>query len=121
MSPVSKLINTHTTLSSVINGILEEKRCLTEDNSTNAQKQEQALATLEQATRNRNKPYCQNHKREGHSTEECCSIGVSKKQQKLMKKKPWGKKKGKEKAHNTTDGGGGDLGREDKGSHLVKF
>jgi hypothetical protein len=39
----------------------------------------------------------------------------------LTKKKLRGKKRDKEKAHNTTDGGGGDLGSEDKDSHLVKF
>jgi hypothetical protein len=110
-----------TTLSSVINGILEEKQCLIEDNKTNAQKQEQALATLEQAACNHGKAYCCNHKCEGHSTKECCGVGVPKEQQRLLKKKLIGKKKGKEKAHNTRDGGGGDSGREDKGSHLVKF
>src|ERR1700728_3061425 len=110
-----------TTLSSVVNGILEEKRRLTEDNSTDAQKQESALATLEQTARNRGKPFCRNHMREGHSTQECRGIGVSKEQQKSTKKKLRGKKKGKEKAHNTTDGGGGDSGSEDEGSHLVKF
>src|ERR1700688_1706927 len=110
-----------TTLSSVVNGILEEKRRLTEDTSTDAQKQESALATLEQTARNCGKPFCRNHMREGHSTQECRGIGVSKEQQKSMKKKPRGKKKGKEKAHNTTDGGGGDSGSEDEGSHLVKF
>jgi len=116
-----KIDKSTTTLSSVINGILEEKRRLTEDDKTDAQKQEQALATLEQAARNRGKPYCRNHKREGHSTEECRGVGVPKEQQRSTKKKSRGKKKGKEKAHNTTDGGGGDSGSEDEGSHLVKF
>src|SRR5882724_4329012 len=116
-----KIDKSITTLSSVINGILEEKRRLTEDDKTDAQKQEQALATLEQAARNRGKPYCRNHKREGHTTEDCRGVGVSKEQQRSTKKKSRGKKKGKEKAHNTTDGGGGDSGSEDEGSHLVKF
>ena len=44
-----KIDKTTTTLSSVINGILEEEHHLTED-CTNAQKQESALATLEQGT-----------------------------------------------------------------------
>ena len=116
-----KIGKSTTTLSSVINGILKEKRCLTEDDKTNAQKQEQALATLEQAACNHGKAYCHNHKHEGHSTKECRSIGVLKEQQRSTKKKSRGKKKGKEKAHNTTDGGGGDSGSEDGGSHLVKF
>src|ERR1700722_4882615 len=118
-----KIDKNTTTLSSVVNGILEEKRCLTEDDKTDAQKQEQALATLEQAARNRGKPYCHNHKREGHTTEECRGIGVDKDwdKQRSTKRKSRGKKKGKEKAHNTTDGGGGDSGSEDEGSHLVKF
>src|ERR1700720_671788 len=118
-----KIDKSTTTLSSVINGILEEKRCLTEDDKTNAQKQEQALATLKQAARNCGKPYCCNHKHEGHTTEECCSIGVAKDQdkQRSTKRQSRGKKKGKEKAHNTTDGGEGDLGSKDEGSHLVKF
>jgi hypothetical protein len=59
---------------------------------------------------------------EGHSTEECCGIGVSKDKRKQKSfKKLRGKKKGREEAHNTTDGGGGDSGSEDKDSHLVKF
>jgi hypothetical protein len=92
-----------TTLSSVINGILEEKRRLTEDDNTDAQKQEQALATLEQAVPNRGKPYCRNRKREGHTTEECRGIGVDKDRdkQRSTKKKSRGKKKGKEKTHNS--------------------
>jgi len=44
-----KINKSTTTLSSVINGILEEKQCLTKDDRINAQKQEQALATLKQA------------------------------------------------------------------------
>jgi hypothetical protein len=109
------------TLLSVINGILEEKHRLTEDNSTNAQKQELALTTLEQAAHNHGKPFCRNHMCEGHSTQECRGIGISKEQQKLTKKKSRGNKKGKEKAHNTTDGGGGDSDCENTDSHLVKF
>ena len=57
-----KIDKSTTTLSSVINGILKEKRHLTEDDKTNAQKQEQALATLEQAAHSHGKPYCRNHK-----------------------------------------------------------
>jgi gag-polypeptide of LTR copia-type len=90
-----KINKSTTTLSSVINGILEEKQRLTEDDKTNAQKQEQALATLEQAACNCGKAYCCNHKREGHSTKECHSVGVPKEQQRSMKKKSRGKKKGK--------------------------
>ncbi|KIM75286.1 hypothetical protein PILCRDRAFT_13702 [Piloderma croceum F 1598] len=47
-----KINKSTATLSSVINSILEEKSCLTEDDKTNMQKQEQALATLEQAACN---------------------------------------------------------------------
>jgi gag-polypeptide of LTR copia-type len=42
-----KIDKSTTTLSSVINGILEEKQHLTKDDKTDAWKQEQALATLE--------------------------------------------------------------------------
>jgi hypothetical protein len=115
-----KIDKSTTTLLSVINGILEEKHHLTED-STNAQKQELALATLEQGDCNHGKPFCRNHMHEGHSNQDCCGIGVPKEQQRLTKKKLRGKKRGKEKAHNTTDGEGGDLGSEDKDSCLVKF
>src|ERR1700729_751354 len=89
-----KIDKSTTTLSSVVNGILEEKRRLTEDDKTDAQKQEQALATLEQAARNRGKPYCRNHKREGHATEDCRGIGVDKDRdkQRSTKKKSRGKK-----------------------------
>ena len=69
-----KIDKNTTTLSSVVNGILEEKRRLKEDNKTNAQKQESALATLEQAAHNCGKPYCRNHRMEGHSTAECCGV-----------------------------------------------
>src|ERR1700728_1356599 len=110
-----------TTLSSVINSILEEKRRLTEDNSTDAQKQESALATLEQTARNCGKPFCRNHMCEGHSIQEYHGIGVSMEQQKSTKKKPRGKKKGKEKAHNTKDGGGGDSDSNNEDSHHVKL
>ena len=44
-----KINKSTTTLSSVINGILEEKQCLTKDDMINVQKQEQALTTLKQA------------------------------------------------------------------------
>jgi len=44
-----KIDKSTTTLLSVIHSILEEKQCLTEDDKTNAQKQEQALVTLEKA------------------------------------------------------------------------
>ena len=117
-----KIDKSSTTLSSVINGILEEKRRLTEDDKTDAQKQESALATLEQTAHKRGKPFCRNHMREGHSTEECRGIGVSKdKQKQKTSKKSRGKKKGKEKAHTTTDGGGGDSDSDNEDSHLVKF
>src|SRR5882762_7004511 len=119
-----KINKKSTTLSSVINGILEEKRRLTEDDKTDAQKQESALTTLEQAAHKRGKPFCCNHMREGHSTSECCSISVDKNKQDKQKpsnKKSRGKKKGKEKAHNTTDGGGGDSDSDNEDSHHVKF
>jgi hypothetical protein len=86
------------------------------------QKQESALATLEQTTHKRGKPFCRNHMREGHSTKECRGIGVSKDKQKQKSfKKSTGKKKGRERTHNITDGGGGDSGSKDEDSHLVKF
>ena len=119
-----KIDKKSTTLSSVINGILEEKRRLTEDDKTDAQKQESALTTLEQAAHKRGKPFCRNHMREGHSTLECRGIGVDKNKrdkQKSSNKKSRGKKKGKEKAHNTTDGGGGDSDSDNEDSHHVKF
>src|ERR1700683_2833293 len=50
-----------TTLSSVVNGILEEKQRLTEDDKTDAQKQESALATLQQNTRKCSVLFCCNH------------------------------------------------------------
>src|SRR5882762_8726277 len=115
-----KIDKNTTTLSSVVNGILEEKRRLTEDDKTDAQKQESALGTLEQAAHNHGKPYCRNHKMEGHSTSECRGVGTSKGKQRWPKKKSQGKK-GKEKAHNTIDGGGGASGSDNKGSHLIKF
>jgi hypothetical protein len=115
-----KIDKNTTTLSSVVNGILDEKGRLAEDDRTDAQKQESALATLEQAAHNRGKPYCRNHKMEGHSTAECRGVGTSKGKQRGPKKKFKGKK-GKEKAHNTIDGGGGDSGSDDEGSHLIKF
>ena len=54
-----KIDKSTTILSSVINGMLEEKQCLkvTEHNKTDEQKQEQALATLEQAACSCGKPY----------------------------------------------------------------
>ena len=112
-----KIDKNTTTLSSVINGILEEKRQLTENNKTDAQKQESALATLEQAAHNCGKPYCRNHRMEGHSTTECCGVVPGK--QRGPKK--FHRKKGKEKAHNTIDGGGGDSGSDNEGSHSIKF
>src|ERR1700677_2702616 len=110
-----------TTLSSVINGILEEKRRLTEDDKTDAQKQESALATLQQNARKRGVLFCRNHQMEGHDTSECRGVGTSKKKQRPPKKKWTGNKKGKEKAHNTIDGGGGDSDSDNEDSHHVKF
>jgi hypothetical protein len=46
-----KIDKNTTTLSSVVNGILEEKQRLTEDDKTDAQKQEQALATTDSGLR----------------------------------------------------------------------
>ena len=94
-----------------------KKDDLTEDDKTDAQKQESALATLEQAAHNHGKPYCRNHRMECHSTAECHGVGKGK--QRGPKK--CHRKKGKEKAHNTIDGGGGDSGSDDEGSHLIKF
>ncbi|KIM86957.1 hypothetical protein PILCRDRAFT_4202 [Piloderma croceum F 1598] len=118
-----KIDKSTTTLLSVVNGILEEKQCLTKDDKTDAQKQESALATLEQTTHKHGKPFCRNRMCEGHSTSECCGIGVDKNKQDKQKsfKKSRRKKKGKEKAHNTTNGGGGDSRSENEDSHLVKF
>src|SRR6202050_5045559 len=97
-----------TTLSSVVNGILEEKQRLTEDDKTDAQKQESALAALQQNTHKHSVLFCCNHQMEGHDTSECCGIGISQKKQRPLKKKLPGNEKGQEKAHNTLDGGGGD-------------
>src|ERR1700683_951646 len=110
-----------TTLSSVVNGILEEKRRLTEDDKTDAQKQESALATLQQNACKCSILFCHNHQMEGHNTSECRSVGISKKKQRPPKKKWTGNKKGKEKAHNTIDGGGGDSDSDNEDSHHVKF
>jgi hypothetical protein len=104
--------------------ILKEKQRLTKDDKTDGQKQESALTTLEQATHKCGKPFCSNHMHEGHSTSECCGIGMDKNKrdkQKSFNKKSRGKKKGKEKAHNTTDGGGGDSDSDNEDSHHVKF
>src|ERR1700683_5387855 len=110
-----------TTLSSVVTGILEEKRRLTEDDKTDAQKQESALATLQQNARKHGVLFCRNHQMEGHDTSECRGVGTSKKKQRPPKKKWTGNKKGKEKAHNTIDGGGGDSDSDNEDSHHVKF
>ena len=55
-----------------------KKDDLTEDDKTDAQKQESALATLEQAAHNHGKPYCRNHRMECHSTAECHGVGKGK-------------------------------------------
>src|ERR1700677_3299154 len=65
-----------TTLSSVVKGILEEKRRLTEDDKTDAQKQESALATFQQNTHKHGVLFCRNYQMEGHDTSECCSVGT---------------------------------------------
>src|SRR6202050_3842441 len=62
-----------TTLSSVVNGILKEKRRLTEDDKTDAQKQESALATLQQNAPKHSVLFCCDHQMEGHHTSECRS------------------------------------------------
>ena len=92
-----------TTLSSVVNGILEEKRRLTEDDKTGAQKEENALAALENAAHSRGKKYCRYHKSEGHDTQDCYTYGSNKKgRSDSSKKRITGRrKKGKEKAHTT--------------------
>src|ERR1700683_2614754 len=110
-----------TTLSSVVNGILEEKRRLTEDDKTDAQKQESALSTHQQNACKHSVLFCHNHQMEGHDTSECRGVGISKKKQRPPKKKWTGNKKGKEKAHNTIDGGGGDSDSDNEDLHHVKF
>src|SRR6202790_4304424 len=69
------------TLSTVVNGILEEKRRLTKDDKTDAQKQESALATLQQNAYKHSILFCRNHQMEGHDTSECRGVGTSKKKQ----------------------------------------
>lgn len=111
-----------TTLPSVISGILEEKRRLTEDDDADAPKQDTALAALERSARARGKLFCSNCKREGHAAHNCWGPGGAKEGQgpSRSKGKARGKsRKGKEKAHHTTDGGGG--GSDDEDSHHVIF
>lgn len=118
-----------TTLSSVVNGILEEKRRLTEDDKSDAQKTENALTALEHAANKRGKLFCRNCKREGHTTEDCRSRGGAKykekqgKSKQRSKRKEKGKGKEKEKAHNTNDdgGGGSDDSSGDESTHHVRF
>jgi hypothetical protein len=116
-----KINRNTTTLSSVVNDILKEKQQLTEDDKTDTQKQESALATLEQNALKCGIRFCCNHQMEGHDTSECHSVGTPKKKQRLLKNKSTGNKKGKEKAHNTDDGGGGDSDSDNEDSHHVKF
>lgn len=120
-----KIDKNSTTVSSVINGILEEKRRLTEDDKSDSQKQETALAALESSARARGKLFCQNPncKREGHTIHDCWATGGGKEGQGPNRKKHTarGKKKGKERAHHTKDGGGGGSDSDDEGSHHVKF
>ena len=100
-----------TTLSSVINGILEEKRRLTDDDVTS----EAAHAALEKAARKHGRQFCHNCKKQGHIARNCFDKGGGKEGQ-----APWQrKKKGKEKAH-TMDGGGDDSG-EDVNSSYIRF
>src|ERR1700690_3503539 len=101
-----------TTLSTIINGILEEKRRLTENDTTS----ELAHAALEKAARKRGRPFCNNCRREGHISANCYDKGGAKEGQAPWQKK---KKKSKEKAH-TTYGGGEDSG-EDVNSSFIKF
>ena len=101
-----------TTLSSVINGILEEKRRLTDDGATS----EAAHAALDKAARKRGRLFCHNCKQQGHTGRTCYDKGGGKEGQ-----GPWQRKhKGKEKAHNT-DGGGDDSGEDDVNSSYARF
>lgn len=94
-----------TTMSAVVNAILEEKRRLTSTTNSDSRTQESALAALEASARKSGKKFCRNCRREGHEVPECWAPGGGK-AGKGPKRKAKGKKK--EKANEVTEPGGGD-------------
>ena len=71
-----KIDLTTTTLSSVISGILEEKRWLTEDDQATSHKHETAYAALEHKARAQGKKFCTNCACEGHWSQVAIALVV---------------------------------------------
>ena len=114
-------IDDKTTLTSTINGILEEKRRLKTHEIAETQKQDSTYAAMEKSARSRGKQWCSNCKREGHATDNCWSKGGAKYGQRPSKPKKKGKKdkrKAKEKANHADDEGSSN---SDEDSHHVRL
>lgn len=112
-----KIEKTKTTLTSVVNAILEEKRRLSEETVS----QETALAVRERNARANGRSWCRNCSTDTHDYKDCRSPGGPK----YKKGGKKGKKKAKEKANVAQDSGGDEQSNhvafEQSHSTIVEF